>query len=333
MDDDLRFPPFVPHFLVPTGHLQTLAGAYWPGIYFPHRALHLEVVLDDGDRVVVHDDLPPNWEKGSRVVLLLHGLGGSHRSPAMERTAGKLVEKGVRAFRLDMRGCGAGGGLSRALHHAGRSDDIRAVIRQIAEWCPESPLTLVGFSLGGNVTLKTIGELGDDRCGGLDSAAAIAPPLDLEASSSHISTGFNQIYDRYFAWLCLQLFAEHRRQWPEFRKLPINPAPLRLRDFDDRYTAPLSGFSSVDDYYHRASAARVVDRIRIPTLVITAADDPAVPVESFRVAPFSSSVVLRITEHGGHLGHIGAGGVDPDNRWLEWRVVEWVEEMEKRRKA
>jgi hypothetical protein len=100
--------------------------------------------------------------------------------------------------------------------------------------------------------------------------------------------------------------------------------PRRLREFDDLYTAPLSGFSGVREYYSRASSAPYLASIRVPTLIITAEDDPVVPVSMFERHPVSSATTLHVTHYGGHLGYVGVAGVDPDRRWLDWRIVEWV---------
>lgn len=324
-------PPFRAHFWLPTGHLQTWAGAYLPGIAVPYRAQHYVVDLDDGDRVVVHDDRPSGWQQGDRVALLVHGLGGSHRSGCVERTAHKLNQRGVRTFRLDLRGCGAGEQLALRPCHAGQSEDVLATLRWLAEFCPQSPVTLLGFSMGGNIVLKALGEAAREPAGNLDSGAAVAPPIDLAASCDFIGSGWNQIYDRYFARLCLEQTVLRRRNNPLFAKLPLSPPPMRLRDFDDRVTAPLAGYASAAEYYARASSAAHLERIEVPTFVLSAADDPAVPIEMFHRIPKSPAVEFCLTESGGHLGYIGVEGVDADCRWAEWRLVDWVLHNDRRR--
>jgi predicted alpha/beta-fold hydrolase len=323
----MSLPHFTPHFWLPNGHLQTIAGAYLPGAHFPYRAEQHVVELDDGDCVVLHDDFPDDWQPTDRSVLLLHGLGGSATSDCIARTAGKLNERGIRTFRLDQRGCGASASLARRPAHAGRSEDVIAALMFLAELCPDSPVTLVGYSLGGNITLKTLGEVGTLPPGNLDSGAAVCPPVDLVASSEHIYSGWNWIYDSYFTQTCVRHVAARRKSCPVAAGVRFSPLPWRLVDFDHRVTAPLSGYASVTEYYHAASSWPLLHRIALPTYILAAADDPAVPVEPLRTATLSPSITLHVTDHGGHLGYIAAPGSDPDLRWMEWRIVEWVERI------
>lgn len=324
-------PPFTPHFWLPNGHLQTLAGAYLPGTEYPYRAEQHVVELDDGDAVVLHDDVPTGWRPGDRSVLLLHGLGGSAISGCVARTAGKLNERGYRTFRLDQRGCGAAARLARRPAHAGRSEDVIAALMFLAELAPESPVTLVGYSLGGNIVLKTLGEVGTLPPGNLDSGAVVAPPIDLVAASEHIYSGWNWLYDSYFTQTCVRHIAARRKECPVAAQVRFTPLPSRLVDFDHRVTAPLSGFKSVTDYYHSASSWPLLHRVTVPTYILTAADDPAVPIEPFRTAVLSPTITLHVTDHGGHLGYIAAPGPDADLRWMEWRMVDWVERVARKR--
>ena len=138
-----ELPAFKPHPLLRSGHLQTLAGLFFPGHLIEYAATRHHVLLDDGDQVVLHDDCPPDWTAGGPAALLIHGLGGSHESVYMRRMAHKLAESGVRAFRMDLRGCGAGIELARLPYHSGRSADAAAALGHIATICPGSPVALV----------------------------------------------------------------------------------------------------------------------------------------------------------------------------------------------
>ena len=164
---------FRPHPLLRGGHFQTLAGFYLTGRPLAYKAQQHRVALADGDQLVLHDDQPADWQPGDRAALLIHGLAGCHQSSYMPRVAAALEERGIRVFRLDLRGCGAGVGLARMPYHGGRSEDAAAALETLTRLCPDSPVALVGFSMGGNIALKLLGELGDGRCGHLDCAVAV----------------------------------------------------------------------------------------------------------------------------------------------------------------
>ncbi|MBS0209137.1 MAG: alpha/beta fold hydrolase [Planctomycetes bacterium] len=319
-----NLPPFEPHPWLRGAHAQTLAGVYLPGHAVPYRAVQHRVALDDGDTIVLHDDQPAEWRPGERVVLLMHGLCGSHQSGYMCRIADKLNARGVRTFRLDLRGCGAGAGLARLPYHSGRSADAAAAIERVAAFCPDAPLTLVGFSLGGNITLKLLGEIGARPVGNLDSAVAVCPPINLAGCCRGLQVGLRRGYDRYFARQLRQMLRELARLVADPPPAQFAREPRSVWDFDDVYTAPVSGFGTAENYYAQCSAGPLVARIQLPTLIVASRDDPMVAADDFDRLTLPSAVQLHMTERGGHLGFIARGGVDPDRRWLDWRVVDWV---------
>jgi predicted alpha/beta-fold hydrolase len=318
------FPPFRPHPLLLGGHVQTVAGVFLPGPSHRYRARRHCVALSDGDQIVLHDDCPPDWRAGDRVALLIHGLAGCHESRYMQRIADKLAWRGVRPFRMDLRGCGAGVGLSRLPYHSGRSDDAAAAIHALAQIAPDSPVTLVGFSLGGNITLKLAGELADRPCGNLDSTMAVCPPVDLAACSRHIRKRSNRLYDRYFVNLLIRQVEERRRHVPQAPTSRFARLPRSLWEFDNGFTAIVWGFGTADNYYAQASSLPLLSEIRLPTLILSAHDDPMIPPQVLQNASLPPSVRLHMTDCGGHLGFVGRRGPDADRRWMDWRVVDWV---------
>ena len=322
----LDFPPFVPHPLIRGGHAQTIAGAYLMTWGATQRARQHVVTLADGDQVVLHDDCPAGWQAGGRVALLIHGLSGSHASPYMQRAVARLTSRGIRVFRLDLRGCGAGLALARLPYHSGRSEDAAAAIECIAGLCPGSPLTLIGYSLGGNITLKLLGELGERSCGGLDSGIAVCPPIDLAQCAQRIGSRSNCLYDRHFVRMLERSVTVKRRLRPDVHAMPAGPRPRTLREFDELYTAPVSGFGTAENYYRLASARPRLGDVRRPTLIIAADDDPMIPCELFRDVPPSEHLQIHVTRGGGHLGFIAKAPVrtDADRRWLDWRILDWV---------
>ena len=240
----------------------------------------------------------------------------------MRRVAGKLNGAGVRTFRMDLRGCGAGVGLARHPYHAGRSEDAACVLEAIADWAPGSRAALIGFSLGGNIALKLAGERPDSTPANLDRVVAVSPPIDLLECVRYLTRPAGRVYDRYFVRL-LQDRLEDRV--PPGSSPRIAKRALRgVYEFDDAFTAPVCGFAAAEEYYALCSAKRFLPAIRLPTLVLAARDDPLVPAAPLESARVSANVRVVITDHGGHVAFIGRSGFDPDRRWMDWRIVDWV---------
>lgn len=321
--NDLAFPPFRPHPLLQGGHAQTLAGAFLPGPKFPYTARQHRVSLDDGDALVLHDDVPRSWQSGDPVALLIHGLAGSHLSTYMVRVAAKLNGIGYRTFRMDHRNCGAGCGLAKRTYHAGRSDDAREVLEFIARECPGSSCALIGFSLSGNIVLKLLGENPAIVPSFVTRAIAVNPSADLSACVHALVGPVRSLYDRHFARLLKDQLAAAKLT-PEALAITLPYSPRRILEFDDLYTARIWGFGTAAHYYERSSSAAHVDKIEIPTLVMAARDDPMVPVGTLEKLPFSPAVRLYVSDHGGHIGYIGLRGRDPDRRWMDWRILDWL---------
>jgi uncharacterized protein len=305
------------------GHAQTIAAMFWPSRSGSYPSEHCLLDLPDGDRLALVISTPSEWRPEQRSVVLVHGLCGCYGSPYMRRIAGKIYKRGLRAIRVNLRGCGSGVGLARHPYHSGRSEDARQVIEWLSRVSPESPVTLVGFSLGGNIALKMAGEDADRPTGKLDSLISISPPIDLNACSRLIEQPRNRIYDRYFVRRLLSDIRERQRFFPE---LPVVEFPSRptLRVFDDLYTAPRSGFRDALDYYTRASSWPLVERIVVPTLIVSSRDDPFIAVTPFEELPERPNIERYLTDHGGHLGFLGFTGQSLNYRWMDELVVDWI---------
>lgn len=321
----LAIPPFQSHWALAGGHRQTLAGAFFPGRLPDERALIRHVALPDGDTLAVHDDSPPDWPIAGPVTVMLHGLAGCHRSSYLVRMAAMLNGCGVRTFRLDLRGCGAGFGLALKPYNAGCSDDVFAVLRAVIEWCPGSPISLFGFSLGGNIVLKLLGESPERVPSELVRAAAINPPIDLARCTYGLSRWPLRHYDAYFVRQLLQRLRELQQHRADFVPPSFPRTPRRLVEFDDHFTAPRSGYRDADDYYQRCSSEQFIPAIRIPTLILTARNDPLISVASFEKLSRPDHVELHIAEGGGHLGYLAAGNGTRD--WLQTQLREWVQPL------
>ncbi len=319
---DSSIPSFSPHPWVRGAHRQTVIGRYLnPPPDLP--AVAHEISLGDGDRLVVLDSTPPGWSAFDPAAILVHGLAGCANAAYVVRLGHRLVAAGVRVVRMNLRGAGAGFGLARRVYHAGRSDDLRTVARWLAESAPETPIAIVGFSLGASLALKLGSELHEYPVAGLDCLAAANPPLDLAICAQRISRPENRIYDWNFArWLRTMTLQLHER-FPDLGPTGVEGVRT-LYDFDDRYTAPRNGFRSADHYYETCSVAPVLDRIETPALIVHAADDPFIPVEPFHRARPSALVEIEITSHGGHLGYLSRDRFRGDRRWLEARLAAWL---------
>ncbi len=328
------FPPFRPPFWLRSGHAQTLAALAFLGPRTQSPPRRHRVALSDGDAVMLSETCPDDWRSGDRAALLVHGLAGCHESPYMRRVAHKLARRGVRVFRLDLRGCGAGEGLARLPYHAGLTADVRAALAEIARLCPVSPIALVGFSLGGNLVLKLLGEKADASLAAsplsaaplaaVDRAVAICPPIDLGFCCRSLDRGLGRLYDRHFVSLLTKKARRESLRNGEHDAKILARRPRSLFDFDDCYTAPVSGFDNAEHYYRESSAAALIPRIAIPTTVLASHDDPVVPFGIFAGVDWPGCVRFIEATHGGHLGFIGRRGVDADRCWMDWRVVEWA---------
>jgi predicted alpha/beta-fold hydrolase len=306
--------------LLANPHVQTVLGNLLTGADFPLAARQHHVALADGDQIALHDTQPFSWQGGGPLALLVHGLGGSHQSAYLRRIARDLVANGVRVFRMDLRGCGAGIALAKRFYYAGCSADVRAVIEYLQHALPTSPLVVAGFSLGGNIVLKMAGEGTAAPLPNLRGVVAVAPPIDLVRCSELISR--QRFYDAFYARNLTSQVSRHQRLHPDVPRVRF-PARTTLRQFDDIYTAPRWGFADSLDYYRRASAEPWVPKIQMPTFILTSRDDPFVAVEPFDNLPPTPHVELHIAPRGGHLGFLGpdgAGGI----RWAERRVVAWM---------
>jgi predicted alpha/beta-fold hydrolase len=224
---------------------------------------------------------------------------------------------------MNLRGAGSGFGLARGIYHAGRSEDLRAVVTWLERRVNGSPIALVGFSLGGNLVLKLAAEASDMSLRSLDCVLAANPPIDLAASARQMLRPENRLYDWNFVhWLCKSVRKLHRH-FPELGT-PSLHGVRTLYEFDDRYTALRNGFASADDYYARCSVVNAIARIEIPGLIVHSMDDPFIPFEPFLRMERPENVSLELIAHGGHLGYVSRDRWLGDHRWLETRLATWL---------
>lgn len=302
-------------------HAQTILGNLLkgPALRWPTR--EHQIPLADGDGLLVHDNFSASWQSGGRIALLVHGLGGDSRSGYVIRVARSLLAHGFRVVRMDLRGCGRGMALARRPYHGGCSSDVRAVAEAIAVESPSSPLALIGFSLGGNIALKLAGEASTDPMPNLERVAALSPPVDLERCAASLAAPGNRFYELYYVRGLMSQVRQRQAIFPEEAGVRF-PRRMTMRLFDDLYTAPRCGFHDALHYYRSSSSYPLLPRIQTPTLILTARDDPFIPIEPFEQLSPQPHFDLSILERGGHMGFLGWHG--SGIRWAEQRVVDWV---------
>ncbi len=259
-------------------------------------------------------------------LVALHGLEGSHEGHYMAGLAEKAWRRGWNAVLLNQRNCARTERLSPRLYHSGLTADPRAVITELAREDGLSSIGIVGYSLGGNLTLKLAGELAAAGELPVRAIAAVSPTIDLERCVGAIERTVNLPYQFNFM---RQLRARLRRMaeaWPGHFDLGPLDRIWTIRRFDDVYTAPHHGFGNAANYYYQASAMRVVDRVRIPALIIAAEDDPMVPGSVFRdpAVTDNPAITIRLERHGGHCGFFAAVQDGEDPYWAEAAAVAFL---------
>jgi len=259
-------------------------------------------------------------------MVLLHGLEGSSDAHYMVGMADKAWARGFNVVRLNQRNCGGTEHLSRGLYHSGLTADPLAVLTELRDRDRLRVFGVAGYSLGGNIAVKLAGELGRDKFPELMAVAAVSPVIELEACMQAIERRQNRVYEWNF---CRNLQARMRRKsrtFPDVFDLSGLWKVWSIRLFDDRYTAPHHGYDGASDYYHRASAMRVIERVARPAMIISAEDDPFVPCAIFRQPEVANNphITTVLSKHGGHCAFIAdANGYD--GYWAERRVVEFLE--------
>ena len=318
---------FQPHSLFRNGHAQTIAAYAWPRRFrFASESDEERLFeVESGVRVLAHC----RWH-GERdsypTIVVWHGIEGSTGSNYMQAMAEKGFHAGFNVIRVNFRNCGGTEHLTNTIYHGGLSADLGAVVKELLEKDHISRMCLVGFSLGGNLVLKLAGEYADNPPRGVLGVCAVSPSVDLNASAEMILKRSNWIYHRDFVRRLKQRIRTNHRLYPERYDISGLAGVHTLREFDDRYTAVAHGFADAADYYNRSSSLRVVDRIRIPTLIIHAGDDPFIPFAPLLnpLVTENPYILLLGPQHGGHVAFISARReVNNDRFWAENRVVEF----------
>ena len=309
-------------------HLQTLWGPLWRK-QPPLERRRERLWLLDGDFLDV--DWHGPHDAHAPLVLVLHGLTGSSNSPYVAGLQRALAAQGWASAALNWRGCSGEPNLLARSYHSGASEDLAEAITQLQAQRPAAPLYAVGYSLGGNILLKYLGETGD-ACP-LQGAVAVSVPFRLDQCADRIALGFSRIYQAHFMREMVGYLKDKQRH---FQHQGYNDRLATLAglgplagirtfwDFDGRVTAPLHGFSDAQDYYRRSSSRYFLGDIRRPTLMIQAKDDPFVFIHSLPGAnELAPGTTFEVHEKGGHVGFVD-GSLRHPTYYLERRIPEWL---------
>jgi predicted alpha/beta-fold hydrolase len=319
---------FIPASGLGNPHLQTLWGPLWRKVK-PMERQRERIWLADGDFLDL-DWFGPH-EVDAPLVLVLHGLTGSSNSPYVAGLQQAMAREGWASVALNWRGCsGEPNRLSRS-YHSGASEDLASVVAHLRALRPLAPLYAVGYSLGGNVLLKYLGESGSNS--ELLGAVAVSVPFRLDECADRIGMGFSKIYQRHFMREMLAYIRDKQRHFQDegisegLAELSALGSLENMRtfwDFDGRVTAPLHGFADAEDYYRRASSRYFLGEIRTPTLIIQAEDDPFVFKHSLPEAhELSPGTEFELQAKGGHVGFV-EGSLKNPGYYLERRIPLWL---------
>ena len=306
-------------------HLQTV----WPTLFLrppPLRLRFEDFELDDGDFLELVWADPVGRPPGERVLVVLHGLEGGWRSPYARLLLHQASQAGWTCVVMQFRGCGTRLNRLDRTYHSGDTGDLRALLSHLRERFGSVPTCAVGYSLGGNVLLKLLGEDGEGA--GLEAGAAVSVPLVLSESAARLERGLSQFYQW---WFLRTLRRKLRGKFGQRSDPPISLAraltAATMTTFDDAATAPLHGFDSAAHYYADSSSRQYLSAVRVPALIVQARDDPFM-TDAVLPEPgeMSDCVTLEVSEHGGHVGFV-AHPRDGGFGWLARRLVAFLEEV------
>ena len=306
---------FQPAWWLPGPHAQTL---------FPFIARRRIAITPWRERLTLPDGdfLDLDWAlaapQRSPLVLVLHGLEGSLRSHYAGGLLQSLNRAGLRGVLMHFRGCSGEPNRLPRSYHSGETGDLDWIVRELRRREPDTHLAVIGFSLGGNVLLKWLGECAEHAP--VQAAVAVSVPFSLAIAAERLERGFSRLYQAYLLRKLRRSLREKRKRIALPMELPDLDSLRSFRRFDDAVTAPLHGFADVDDYYARASSLPFLKCIACPTLILHATDDPFMsPAVVPAAGELSEAVCLELSPQGGHVGFVG-GGIGRPEYWLEERI-------------
>jgi predicted alpha/beta-fold hydrolase len=334
------YPLFHPRPWLKNGHLQTVAGNFLPRPNALSAPTVQLVEVSPARSLQISSQVlcechwqPPSQRTTSPTIIILHGLEGSSESQYVIGNANKLWRAGCNIIRMNMRNCGPAKygeslRLTPTLYHSGLSGDVDHVLRFFIETENLQSVALIGYSMGGNLVLKLAGDLGASAPPQLRAVVGVSPAVDLAACAAALHEPQNRVYERKFVRSLLKRFRRKASFFPRAFDPHRANHVTSLLEFDDRITALYCGFRSANDYYTRAAAARVLDRITVPTLILHANDDPFIRItaETREKIIANPHITFLETEHGGHCAFLGSPDrtSSNDGYWAEHTALRFV---------
>jgi hypothetical protein len=314
---------FIPRRGLKSGHVMTVYAWARPRRFDrlpPPRERLFET--EPGTRVLAHCYWQPDRSRRP-LLLALHGLEGSSSAHYMRGIADKAFARGFNVVLLNQRNCGGTEALCAGLYHSGLTADAGHVLAEIASTDAIDRVVVAGYSLGGNLALKLAGEYGGSPPPQLRGVCAVSPIIEIGPCVDALERRSNLAYQLNFVRALRARMRRKNLAHPGLFDVDRLRRVWTVRSFDDVYTAPFFGFRDAADYYHRASAMRVVDRIEVPALIIASEDDPFVPAAPFRDPRVTANprITVKVTRHGGHCGFVGPAGGGSDGYWAEEQIV------------
>jgi predicted alpha/beta-fold hydrolase len=280
---------------------------------------------EQGVKVLVHSQRPEGRVKGE--IVAVHGLEGSSNAGYLRSMAQLALENEYAVHRMNLRSCGGTEDLSHTMYHSGLTADALHLIREIRSRDAAVPVFLIGYSLGGNVSLKLAGELGEDARGLLSGVCAVSTPIDLAACVRQLAKRENRLYEWRFVRSLKRRIQKRALAQPGVYDLSLLERIRTVYEFDDAITAKVFGFGSADNYYRTQSSAQFLERIAVPCLLIQAKDDPMIPFEVFDIPAIRNNphIDLVAVEHGGHLGFVSSAF---PRFWVDRVILRWIQGLD-----
>ncbi len=319
---------FSPPIYLRSPHTQTIIPALLRGRKQTPAVTNL-LELNDGDFLETRLHKPENWNASQNpLVIISHGLEGSMESSYILGLVKTLFDSDIASITWNMRGCGTTPNRLKTWYHSGYSSDLRIIVNTARNLFPNTTLILIGISIGGNITVKYLGEEAKQATqNGIVGAAIISAPLDLKGSALTLALPSRRIYMQYLLRSLKKRIYQKHAQFAQDISIESLERIRSFYEFDSLYTAPLHGFASVEEYWHVSSGIHFLPKITIPTLLLTAQDDPFLSPSCLpdKDSLQSPHILLETPKYGGHVGFIDS--INLKRTWLDNRMLAFVSEI------